>query len=87
MKKIIIALVLVFPFWASAQKGLDKLVEPDEAVRVGRLSNGMMYYIRANKIPEGRASYYHSDQFRSSFGKRQSTRFGAFLRAHGIQWD
>ncbi len=58
MKKIIIALVLVFPFWASAQKGLDKLVEPDEAVRVGRLSNGMMYYIRANKIPEGRASYY-----------------------------
>jgi zinc protease len=58
MRKIIIVLVLLFPFWVSAQKGLDKLIEPDEAVRVGRLSNGMTYYIRANKIPEGRASYY-----------------------------
>lgn len=30
----------------------------DQKVRIGRLENGLTYYIRQNKLPENRAEFY-----------------------------
>ncbi len=57
-RSIVVVLLGLLSLGVSAQKSLNKIVPPDEQVRIGRLSNGMMYYIRANKHPEARASYY-----------------------------
>lgn len=58
MKKFIISVmaVLSMGLCLNAQNPLPN----DPAVRVGKLENGMTYYIRANKKPAGRAEFYLS---------------------------
>lgn len=57
MKKICLAALLVFTASFSwAQPSQD--VPVDTAFRVGKLANGLTYYIRHNTEPAGRASYY-----------------------------
>lgn len=60
MKKAVLLAVLagaalLMPARVSAQ-GMNLPV--DTAVRVGKLSNGLTYYIRHNALPEGRAHFY-----------------------------
>ena len=60
MKKAVLLAVLagaalLMPARVSAQ-GMNLSV--DTAVRVGKLSNGLTYYIRHNALPEGRAHFY-----------------------------
>jgi zinc protease len=43
---------------ASAQTDLSRLVPADPEVRTGKLENGLTYFIRKNKEPEKRASFY-----------------------------
>ena len=43
---------------AFAQVDLDKNAPMDPAIRTGRLPNGLTYFIRNNKEPEKRASFY-----------------------------
>jgi zinc protease len=43
---------------ATAQGQTDKILPADPAYRIGRLDNGLTYYIRHNTEPAGRASYY-----------------------------
>ena len=38
------------------EEGLDRLLPPDPAIRVGTLDNGLSYYIRKNPKPEDRVS-------------------------------
>jgi zinc protease len=57
MKKICFAALLVFSTtfsWAQ----LSQDVPVDTAFRIGKLANGLTYYIRHNTEPAGRASYY-----------------------------
>ena len=57
LSAIIIAIlfaVAIHPFITSAQS-LDKPIPFDDSVRMGKLPNGMMYYIRRNVKPEHRA--------------------------------
>ncbi len=43
---------------AMAQINPQETVPMDEAVRMGKLSNGMTYYIRHNDMPKGQADFY-----------------------------
>lgn len=44
--------------YASAQNEVSGPVPTDPAVRIGKLDNGLTYYIRYNREPEKRASFY-----------------------------
>lgn len=50
------ALALGLAFSATAQQMPP--IPVDEAVRIGKLENGLTYYIRHNEEPEGQASFY-----------------------------
>lgn len=50
------ALALGLAFSANAQQMPP--IPVDEAVRIGKLENGLTYYIRHNEEPEGQASFY-----------------------------
>ena len=57
MKKICLAALLIFStsfLWAQPSQD----VPVDTAFRIGKLANGLTYYIRHNTEPAGRASYY-----------------------------
>ena len=60
MKKIFFALVALFIGVTTicAQDPADMQLPLDPAVRVGKLENGMTYYIRHNEKPKGQASFY-----------------------------
>lgn len=61
MKSIRIFTLLIFSFLFTigfAQEGLDKFAPVDPEIRSGKLDNGLTYYIRKNKEPEKRASFY-----------------------------
>ena len=59
MKKLIVALAAILGAAALCwgQQGLPQLPN-DPAVKVGKLDNGMTYYIRHNANPEKRAEFY-----------------------------
>ena len=48
--------VLAMAVMAVAAKGQELPVDPD--LRIGRLKNGMTYYIRHNEQPQGRAEFW-----------------------------
>ena len=62
MKTIKSFLVLVVAFLlftgANAQTDLTKPAPIDPDIRIGKLNNGLTYFIRKNKEPEKRASFY-----------------------------
>ena len=54
-------MMLLLAFFASTTTLRAQQMPPipvDKEVRVGRLENGLTYYIRANKRPENRANFY-----------------------------
>ncbi len=59
MKRILTITVLAaFSLFSAAQVSSEKSVPADPAYRIGKLENGLTYYIRHNTEPAGRASYY-----------------------------
>jgi len=54
----IVVLVLSISFTIQAQPDLTKHAPVDPDIRIGKLSNGLTYFIRNNKEPEKRASFY-----------------------------
>ena len=57
MKKLILStLVLALSFFATAQQ--PQALPIDSAVRVGKLENGLTYYIRHNEYPKQRAEFH-----------------------------
>ncbi len=57
IKNLLIALMLMVFAVAQAQQEMPQL-PLDPAVRVGKLDNGLTYYIRYNNWPEDRANFY-----------------------------
>ncbi len=45
---------MIFPQIAFSQGGLDQVIPVDQKIKIGKLSNGMTYYIRKNSKPEDR---------------------------------
>ncbi|MFZ2287442.1 MAG: insulinase family protein [Bacteroidales bacterium] len=59
MKRLLLfSLLVAATLVSAAQTQTDKTVPHDPAYRLGRLDNGLTYYIRHNTEPAGRASYY-----------------------------
>lgn len=52
-KVFVVLFVVLLPLAASAQ-----VIKTDANVRVGKLKNGLTYYIRYNNRPENRADFY-----------------------------
>ena len=53
-----ILILFVLPLSTIAQLDLNQLAPVDPDVRIGKLPNGMTYYIRHNEEPKERASFY-----------------------------
>ncbi len=59
MKRFLVSsLLVVVAIFASGQGLSDNNVPVDPAYRIGKLDNGLTYFIRHNTEPAGRASYY-----------------------------
>lgn len=56
LRKLLVAVLAVFAGLAQAQQMPPIPADPD--VRVGKLDNGLTYYIRHNNWPENRADFY-----------------------------
>jgi zinc protease len=55
---LILVAILLFSVITKAQTDLTKSAPLDPEVRTGKLNNGLTYFIRKNKEPEKRASFY-----------------------------
>jgi len=55
---LLILLSVLFPLFSISQNILEQPAPVDPAIRIGRLDNGMTYYIRHNEEPKERASFY-----------------------------
>ena len=58
MKKLLLTAVALATFIVSASAQDLQVLPNDPAVKVGKLENGMTYYIRHNDKPEKRAEFY-----------------------------
>ena len=56
MKKILTLLVMAFALMSQAQT--IPPLPTDPATRIGKLDNGLTYYIRHNEYPEHVANFY-----------------------------
>ena len=55
---LLLSLLVAVTIISAAQTTTDKTVPVDPAYRMGKLDNGLTWYIRHNTEPAGRASYY-----------------------------
>lgn len=58
LKSLLIILLFAIGTQAFAQTDVPKTLPIDPAVRIGRLDNGLTYYLRHNNWPEKRADFY-----------------------------
>lgn len=58
LRKAFVALLLLVGIAAQAQSPMEMPLPLDKDVRVGKLDNGLTYYIRHNNWPEHRANFY-----------------------------
>ncbi len=57
MKKLIVIALAVFSSWSAGAQQMPSF-PMDQAVRYGKLENGLTYYIRHNEEPKDRANFY-----------------------------
>ena len=61
MSAMLLLAVMLMPGIVKAQDGNNPMLQPlptDTAVRIGKLPNGLTYYIRHNEYPKGQADFY-----------------------------
>ena len=61
MKRIVILIAAAFASLSLSAQQQNPMLQPlpnDPAVKVGKLDNGLTYYIRKNSLPEHRAEFY-----------------------------
>jgi zinc protease len=58
IKSLLILVAVLLSVNISAQVDLTKSAPIDPEIRIGKLNNGLTYFIRKNKEPEKRASFY-----------------------------
>ena len=56
LRKLFVAVALLTAGFASAQQMPEIPVDKD--VRIGKLDNGLTYYLRHNNTPEKKANFY-----------------------------
>lgn len=70
MKKIFFVACLLAPALLSAQQPLKESLDP--AIRVGKLENGLTYYLCHNNLPENRVEFYIAQRVGSILEKNIS---------------
>ena len=78
-KKILVAVLLVGGGLVQANAQQMPPIPLDQKVRVGRLENGLTYYIRQNKLPENRAEFYIAQKVGSILEEPQQRGLAHFL--------
>ena len=73
-----LTMLLSFGFIAKAQLQMPPLPE-DPAVRIGKLDNGMTYYIRHNETPKGQADFFIAQSVGSILENDQQRGLAHFL--------
>lgn len=58
LKHLLMPLLLAMGIDIQAQVGVSNTLPKDPAVRIGKLDNGLTYYLRHNNWPEKRADFY-----------------------------
>ena len=77
MKKILLLAIIFISLTAIAQQ--NPLQPADQAVRHGKLENGLTYYIRHNKLPENRADFYIAQKVGSMMEEDSQSGLAHFL--------
>ena len=57
LRKLFVAVALLTAGFASAQQQMPE-IPTDQGVRIGKLDNGLTYYLRHNNTPEKKANFY-----------------------------
>ncbi len=83
LKTALVAIVtLMSSFGISAQDAQNPLLQPlpvDTAVRIGKLPNGLTYYIRHNEYPKGQADFYIAQKVGSALEEENQRGLAHFL--------
>ena len=58
LRKLFVAVALLIAGFASAQQQQMPEIPTDPGVRIGKLDNGLTYYLRHNNTPEKKANFY-----------------------------
>ena len=75
----VVMAVLMMPLCIKAQNPLTQQLPVDSAVRVGRLPNGLTYYIRHNENPKGLADFYIAQKVGSILEEENQRGLAHFL--------
>lgn len=83
LKKALTALaVLLCTAVSATAQGGDPMTQPlpvDKAVRIGKLPNGLTYYIRHNEYPKGQADFYIAQKVGSALEEEHQRGLAHFL--------
>ena len=77
MKKIFFVACLLAPAMMSAQQPLKETLDP--AIRVGKLENGLTYYLCHNNLPENRVEFYIAQRVGSILEEEHQRGLAHFL--------
>lgn len=77
MKKIFFVACLLAPALLSAQQPLKETL--DSAIRVGKLENGLTYYLCHNNLPENRVEFYIAQRVGSILEEEHQRGLAHFL--------
>ena len=77
-----IVMLVIAGMSASAQNALNPMLQPlpvDKDVRIGKLPNGLTYYIRHNEFPKGQADFYIAQKVGSALEEENQRGLAHFL--------
>jgi hypothetical protein len=80
LKQLIVVALLLLSGGVSMQAQQMQMpkIPVDTAVRIGKLSNGLTYYIRHNNYPEHQRKLLHCSASRFNSGERRPARSRSF---------
>ena len=63
MKHLLLVLLAMISYSLQKTMAQESILPIDPKVRIGKLDNGLTYYIRKNALPENRADFYSHKQW------------------------
>lgn len=63
MKHLLLVLLAMISYSLQKTMAQESILPIDPKVRIGKLDNGLTYYIRKNALPENRADFYFAQKW------------------------
>ena len=79
MKRLLTWVLAIFSYTVIASAQQMPAIPIDPNVRIGKLDNGLTYYIRHNELPEGRADFYIAQKVGSILEEENQRGLAHFL--------